>query len=277
MGQPERVLAVPPHPEVERAQPAQRQPRLERAQRAARPHHPVANAPDQLAVARRHARHQVRVPAQVLGDGVHDEAGAQLQRAAEDRGGERVVHEHRHVVRGRHPAQPAQVGDAAQRVGDRLRDRERCPGHGGGGGVGIVKVHHPDLVAQRGEVAAQHREGDAVRVRGHHHRRRPGRQGQDRGEDRGHPRGAGLAGLGALELGHGRRQRVGVLVRVPTVDVAGRATGRDRVVVVQVVEDLDRRLDDRRGERVARPQLAAGVDRPRVRPHRPMRRRERPA
>ena len=95
--------------EVERAHAAQQQPGLERAEDGALVVAERADAGPELVLARGHqrAREHVAVAVQVLGGGVHDEVGAQLERPGEQRGRDRVVDRDQGTGR---------VGEAAQRL-----------------------------------------------------------------------------------------------------------------------------------------------------------------
>ena len=114
-------------PQRERAQPAQREPHLERsgdrrraacgaraAGRAGRRRRPAA-APSTTS----------RVPGEVLGHGVHDDVGAELERALHQRRRERVVDADERARRVRGLDERGQVGDLEHRVGRRLDPEQR--------------------------------------------------------------------------------------------------------------------------------------------------------
>src|SRR5262249_30130330 len=114
-----------------------------------------------------HAADDVGVAAEVLGGGVHDEVGAQLEGTLVGRGGERVVDGDESVAPAPHDL--GDVDDIEQRVGGALDPEEaRVGAHRGvdGGQIGLAD----EVVAQA--PAAQHlvhqTVGAAVEVVGEH-------------------------------------------------------------------------------------------------------------
>ena len=92
---------------------------------------------DELAAPGDDARHDVVVAVQVLRRRLADEVGAELERPAENRRGERVVHDQEAVALGRRERR--EVGEGEARVGHRLdvaHPRRPLPG----GRVGDVEV-----------------------------------------------------------------------------------------------------------------------------------------
>ena len=152
----ERGLAVAGHPQVQRLDPLQQQERgmrrERRPQRAHRLHARLHREPEvaerleeahaviaagrlghlrELAVVPREpagfdddAAHRRPVPAQVLRDGVDDDVGAVLERAAQPRRRQRVVDDQRNARRVRDLRDRGQVRDVELRVAERL-DVER--------------------------------------------------------------------------------------------------------------------------------------------------------
>ena len=132
-----RVLAEPPgelggvrlralDPQRERAQAAQREPHLERSgdrpvQRAVR----VQPGVQVVVVGQRGAEHDVGVPGEVLGHGVHDDVGAVLERALHQGRRERVVDADQRTRGVRRLDERRQVGDLEHRVGRRLDPEQR--------------------------------------------------------------------------------------------------------------------------------------------------------
>ena len=202
-----------------------------------------------------------------FGKAVHYGSRPDLERPAEHRGGESVVDEKRSTRPPRNACYRVELGRFAKRVADGLGDHKSSAFGAVPYGNEIAHVDRPDLIAQRLQVAAQHGERRAVRVSRRHYRRRARDQRQDGDQDRGHPRAGGDAGFGTLELGDGCFQNGDVLVRVAAIDMARDFTRGDRVIVLEVAEDVDGALYDRRRQRVASLDLTAGVNRLRGRLH----------
>ncbi len=116
-------------PQVQGAQPAQRQPDLERpgdraVQRAVGDEALVVGATGIRARGDHRAEQHVAVAGEVLGHRVDDDVGAQLERALAQGGGEGVVDHRGHPALARRREQGRQVGDLEQGVRRRLQPEQ---------------------------------------------------------------------------------------------------------------------------------------------------------
>ena len=92
-------------------------------------------------IARRHdAGEQVGVPGEVLGRALPREVGAEVERALQERRGERVVAAQQRTARMRGRRVLGDVGDGERRVGGCLDDRERRSLAGSAKALGIAQV-----------------------------------------------------------------------------------------------------------------------------------------
>ena len=263
----DRILAVPAHAHLERAQAAQGQPRVERTERAAHAHRARSRCGDRLRVAGHDPREQVRMPADVLGGAVHHHVCTQFDGTAEDGRREGVVDEHRHSSLSGHPRDGLHVGHPAQRVGDGLEKHEPGAVQRGPDCVEVQDVHEHWLVSGRLEVLAEQRHRSAVQLARRHDRRGTRRERQDRHVQGCHARRGRDRGLRALEVGDSGLEHRAVLVGVAAIEIALALTACDGFVVVEILVDVHRGGSDRRRQRGAGLDLAAGMHRPRSRLH----------
>ena len=121
-----RVLAVLPHPDGERLQAAEHEPRVERARHGAERLLQEAEALGDRGVVRAgEAADDVGVPAEVLRRRVHDDVGAELERLLEVRRREGVVDDEQRAGGVRGIGRGPDVDDVEQRVRRRLDPDER--------------------------------------------------------------------------------------------------------------------------------------------------------
>jgi hypothetical protein len=239
-------------PQVQRAQPAQGQPRLQRA----------GDRADQVAAALQHvvqllvlhhqrAHDHVAVAGEDLGDRVKDDVGAELERLLQQGCGERVVDDDRRPGLVAGLDEPLHVGDLQRRVRRRLDPQQRRVVQLGDHGVGVGDVHQHGLqptpclevaeLADAAEVRVPRRDHHAVLSDEVEHRR----HGRETGRER--------QRTPALERAERLLERRPGRVRVPPVlEVAARDVRRrhlDRRVqrLVGLVRRPPRVHDDRRG------------------------------
>ncbi len=149
------------------------------------------------------AAHRVAVAVDVLRERVHDEVGAQRERALQHRGGERGVDAAQRARLVRDPGDRLDVGDPGARVGRRLdvhEPRLRPDGRPDGVEVGGVDQRRGDAVLpgkQLGEQAV----GADVGVVGAHHVVAGAQEGEEHRVQRGHPGGERDRRLAAVERG----------------------------------------------------------------------------
>ena len=256
----QRVLAVPPHADVERAQAAQREPRFEWAERCAGPGRASPGHTHRRGIAGDHPRDEIRMAAEVFRRAVHHQARAQVERATQERRREGVVDQKRNAALSSHRRDGFDVRHPAQRVGDGLRDDETRRLHGPVDRVELGQVDEADPVSGRLEVLAQHGRGSPVQLSRRDDRRRLRRQGKDRSVQGGHAGGCCDPCVRSFELGDGPLQHLAVLVRVAAVVMTWSLATHDGVVVLEVGEDVDRRGAQVGREGTAGFQVSAGVD-----------------
>lgn len=210
----------------------------------------------------------VGVAAQVLGGRVDHDVRPVLDRAAEQWGGEGVVHHAQHPGLAGDADQGRQVGDPRRRVGDRLQVQQ--PGGGPQGGADFLRVVAPDVgdrhAPARGQVG-QGREGAAVQALLGDHVVPGAEQREQHGVDRAHPGGGRQRAAAALQPGHRVLQRTDRRIAQPVVEegpVGPREGLRQRVAVG---EREDVALMDRHAQRPASGHLRHGrVDDPALGP-----------
>jgi hypothetical protein len=251
-----RVLAVALHPDRQRLQPAQDEPRVERAgdgpERLLEEEEPLG---DRMVVRRDEPADHVGVAAEVLRRRVDDGVGAEVERVLEVRRRERVVDDEDGTDRVRRVGCRADVDDVQQRVrrgfdpdhaGPLVQPRRQIRELGRRHVVEEVALRLVDLRGHPVDAPVDVRdEDDALsRVDEVH-------QGRRRAE----ARGEGGAVLGVLQRRERRLQRRPRRVRDARVVVA--LVDADRLLHVR--RRLVDRRDDRAGRRV---RLLTDVDRP---------------
>ena len=90
-----------------------------------------------------------------LGGAVGYGRGAFLERPAQDRRGEGVVHQQRHALAPRHRGQGGQVGELAERVADRLGQDQRGPPRSLLDRCPVVEIEDPGFVPERLEIVPE--------------------------------------------------------------------------------------------------------------------------
>src|SRR5690606_14464101 len=160
----------------------------------------------------------VGVPGQVLGGGVDDDVRAVLQRPAQQRRGERVVHDADQAQLARRAAQRGQVGHVAHRVGDRLQVDQPGLGPDGGAQLGrVVLGHVRDLDAEPRHQLVDHPGRAAVQGTLRDHVIAGPEQAEQRDVDGAHARAGGDRGGAALQPGDRLLQRADGRVGVAAV------------------------------------------------------------
>ncbi len=237
LGQRPGGLGVAGHPDGERGDPAQDEEGGEGRERRTGVDLDRLDRRDSLARAADRAAERVGVPADVLGQRLDDQVGAELEGPAQDGRSERVVDDEQGPVAVGQAGQDRQVGDDDRRVRDRLdvEDAGRPGRQRGVDGGRIRRVDEGDVDAEPPEALGQERPRRAVDRPGGDHPVAGLEDRQEGGVDRGHPRREDRAGLGALELRHRRRERVAGRVGEPRVRVAGPLSGRDRAELLGVL------------------------------------------
>ena len=166
-----RVLAVPVHPDREGLDAAQHEVRVERAGHRAHRVLQERDAVAELGVGDRDEPAQgVGVAAQVLRGGVHDDVGAERERALEIRRGEGVVDHDARAARVRDARDGVDVDDAERGVRRRLDPHDpRLRADGPCELVGIRQVGRGPVDPGLGVHPGNETERAAVRVEGQDH------------------------------------------------------------------------------------------------------------
>ena len=199
------------------------------------------------------AADRVAVAAHELGERVQDDVGAELLGPAQVGGGERIVDDQRHAGLAGYASDGRQVDDDAPGIGDRLAEdgaglaRHRLGEAGRIGGVGPF-----DAPVELLERVVELVDGAAVELASGHELVAGLEQGVEDDGLRGMARRHGERRRAALQRGdallqHGLRGAADA-----RVDVAERLQAEQRGGVVDVVEDVGRRLIDRRDPRAGR-------------------------
>ncbi|CAM4172240.1 hypothetical protein ACAN107058_23330 [Paracidovorax anthurii] len=218
--------------------------------------------PGELAAVHDGAADAVAVAAQVLGERVHHDVGAVLDRAQQVGAGHGVVHDQRHAVVVRHLRQRGDVGHVAQRVADgfdehRLGPRVDVPGEA----RRIARIGEA-----RGDALARQRVGEevvgaAVERAGRDDVVARLRDGLDGVGDGRHARGQGQRGDAALQRRDALFQHVVGRVHDARVDVAGHLQVEQVRPVLGAVEGIGDGLVDGHGHGAGRGvRRLAGVD-----------------
>ncbi len=242
-----RVRAVPFHAQRQRLDSPRREPRIHRpGHRAGRELHESDPVGELLIVQDDGAAEHVRVPAEVLGGGVHDDVRPQREGVLQVRRGERVVHDDESAGLMADVGERRDVRNRHERVARRLD-----PQHRRGGGdcrahrVEVAHVDDAQTDAPRYEDAVHEAVGAAVDIVAHEHVV-PG--GQNRAQERILRGEAGRETQGpraALEARQLLLQRVPRRVRAPRV-------------LVSVAQVADALLHERRREIHRRDDRARG-------------------
>ena len=185
------------------------------------------------------------VAAQVLGERVHDDVGAVLERPAQVRRGHGVVDDQRNAVPVCHLGQCREVGDVARRVADGLaeyRARARIDEPLERGRVAVVREPHLDAVLR--QRVREQVVGAAVEGRRADHVLPSLGDGEDRVRDGGLPRRQRERADAALERGEALLEHVRGRVHDARVDVAGDLEVEQVGAVLGVVERVRRGLVD---------------------------------
>ena len=186
------------------------------------------------------------MPADVLGQRVHDDVGAPLERLDEAGGGDGVVHDHGDAVAVGRLGDGLDVGDVAGRVADGLEvDRNGLVVDERLEVLGAVAGGEPDVDAEVGQHVLEEGEGAAVQLRDGDHVVAGLGDGEDRVGDRG-ATGAGRERRDAtLEGGQALLEDRLRRVHDPGVDVARDGEVEQVGAVLGVVELVGHRLVDR--------------------------------
>ena len=166
LGNPMRVLGVPLHAQLQRLQPAQRQPAIERRRhRADRVLQELDRLEDRGIARQRRALDQIGMPRQVFRDAVHDDVGAEREGLLEHRRGEGVVDDDERAVLVGDVGDRLDVGHDQARVGRRLEPHQpRALGDRGAHRVEIRRINRRDGEIEAREDAIQQAERAAVDI-----------------------------------------------------------------------------------------------------------------
>ena len=190
------------------------------------------------------------VAADPLGDGMHDDVGAELDRPAEIGGGERVVDEDRNAGRMGDVRELRDVEHLEARIADGLADDQ--PGVGAQRGPEAVEIARLD--EGRGDAEARQGMGEQIdRAAVERGRRNDMVAGvEQRGDGEVH-RGHAAGGADGAHAGFQRRQPLfqdgGRRVGDAGVDVPGALQVEQRGRMVRILKHVRRRLVDRNGAR----------------------------
>ena len=254
-GEEDGALALARHAQRQRAQPAQREPRRERIHVAAEDGAHLSDRRERALRPDDRAADDVAVPREVLGDAVHDEIGAERERPHEEGRREGGVDDERQAAGARERAERAQIRHAQERVRERLDEQDlRVRAHGRRDGRDVPRGREARAHAEPGPEAREQIGRAAVDAFGRQHLAAVARREQRRRDGR-HAGREDEPGLGALELGHGPRERLGRRVAVARVDVRLAARGVRRARGVGV-DEVARLIERRRGG-----PLAVGAER----------------
>ena len=218
--------------------------------------------PGEVAGVDEQAADTVAVPAEILGERVHDDVGAVVERPAQVGRGDRVVDDQRDAVPVGDIGQRRDIGDVAQWIADRLavdRPRVRVDQLLEGGRVPVVREARADAVLRQrmGEqvvgAAVERGARDQVLARLH--------DGQQRVRDRRLARRQRQPADAAFQRGHARLEHGIGGVHDARVDVALDLEVEQVRGVLRVVEGVGRRLVDRHRDRLGgRVGAVAGMD-----------------
>ncbi len=261
------VVAVPAHTQVQGPEAAQREPGIEWPQSAPGSHRPCPRGRHQVLAPDHNAREQVGVAAHVFRRAVHDGGGSYPEGAEKDWGRESVVDQQGHASSARQRGYRFDIRQLAEGIGDRLHEREAGAVERASDHLEVRHVDEVGLIAGGLEVLAQERKCAAIQLASSHNRDRPRRESEDRHVQRCHPTRSGHARLPALQLGDRLLEHRPVEVGVAAVVMPRPVPTRNRLVVVQVGVNVDRRRTEVGRERAPGDQFAAGVNRPRCRFH----------
>ena len=218
---------------------------------------------DEVRLADHKARDHVAVAVDVLGGGVDDHVGPELQRLLQVGGGEGVVHDHADggIVGVGDLRDLRDIHDLQRRVAGGLEvDDLRLRGQRGLDGLEIGEVGEGHLDAELGHAVLEQREGAAVeRVGGEDlvaaHDARP-----KRGGDGAHAGGRAERGLAALEGRDLLLNGVDGGVGKPGVDVARLLSGKASAALLDGIELKGRGLIDGHGQRAGGVGVLADMD-----------------
>ncbi len=105
-----------------------------------------------------------------LGGRLHHHVGPEVERALDDRGGERAVDHDQATVASRCGTDRGQIGNREQRVGRRLKPQQIGLQGGGHPGVGVGQIEHPHRPATLFHPGPGDALDGVVRIGGDHHR-----------------------------------------------------------------------------------------------------------
>ena len=238
-------VAVDPHGECEEA--PEDEERLEWSERAARVDLRASHLLDQRPRPGGDTGHEVAVTAEVLGGRLHDDVGAELERPADVRRGERVVDDVDRAGPVGHGCERSVVRE--KRRGVRRGLREQHPrgrrGERSLDGVVVGHVDELDVHAEPAERAHELGSRRAVqRVRGDDPIARS-EERREGGVDSGHARREGVARLAPGELGVGVAERLGGGVGEAAVGKARPRVADDVAELLRILRGERRRLVDR--------------------------------
>ncbi len=194
-----------------------------------------------------------------LGQALHDQVGAEVERARQHGRGEGVVHDDPAAGGVGDLGQGRQVRHAQQRVGDGLDVEDVGGGQQGGADlVGVVDVDEVGVDAEAAELLRQELDGAAVQAVAGDDAARAAEGTEEGGGDGGHAGGGDQAPVGPFHPGQAVAEAAGVGVAVAGVDVAGLGAVGDAVEDVEVGQGVDGRLVERRHQRRGGAEVGGG-------------------
>ena len=209
--------------------------------------------PRELAAIDDDAADGIAMAAEVLGQGMDDDVGAVLERAAQVRRGHGVVDDDRHAMLVGDLGELFEVGDVAERVADRFAEHrlglavdqffEGCR-------VTVIGKAHLDAILRQG--VGEQVVGAAVQGAGRDDVVAGFGNRLDRGGDRRHARGHGQRRNAAFHRGDALFQHVGGRVHDAGVDVAGDLEIEQVGAVLGAVEGVGSGLVNGHGNRFGR-------------------------
>ena len=195
----------------------------------------------------------VAVPADIFGERVHDDVGAEVEGAAQIRRRHGVVDDQRHAVPVGDLGQPLDVDDIARRVADRFAEHRLGPLVDGPlDGIVVVRLRHADLEALAREGVHEQIVGAAIELADGDDVVADAGDRLDGVGDGGHAGRHHQPADAALHLGDALLQHRRRRVHDARVDVAGDLEVEQVGAMLGIVERIRGGLVDRHGGRLGR-------------------------
>ena len=224
------IAAVTLHAQLERFEALQENPGIEGAHgRPRRPQHPVDRLANVLAVADDRTTDTAALAVEVLGSGVDDDVGTEIQRPLESRRAKAVIDDQQCIVRMRETGKRADIAELCQGIRWRLQKEQPGIGlHRLFPGCGVIEIDEGRLDAETRQVVRKEdcrgaektaRADDMVAFL---------EQPEADCKDRGHTGGCGDTGLPAFHRGKPLLETAHRGIRETGIDVAGLFAGETR-------------------------------------------------